>query len=113
MARSMATIASYSILDAMRSDLVSAEAGNYNTNGTPLAANACPAAGGSLSSFQLNQWCVQLGSALGATASTTGAIACGNTGSCTITIQFDDSRAGTVGTSVGSKTQKVVTVTKL
>jgi type IV pilus assembly protein PilV len=108
MARSMATVATYSIFDAMRTDLVSAEAGAYNT-ATPLAANACPAAGNSLASVQLNAWCMQLGSALGATASTTGAIACSNTGACTITIVFDDSRAGTGGSS----TQTVATVTQL
>lgn len=112
MARSMATVATYSILDAMRTDLVSAEAGAYNTAPT-VTANACPAAGTSLSSKQLNQWCNQLGAALGATASTIGAVNCTNLGICTITITFDDSRAGTVNASVGSTTQKVVTVTQL
>lgn len=108
MARSMATVASYSMLDAMRTDLVSTEAGAYNT-ASPMAANACPAAGTSLSSVQLNQWCSQLGAALGATASTTGAINCTNTGLCTITIVFDDSRAG----QGGSSTQTVKTVAQL
>ena len=102
MARSMATVASYSILDAMRTDVNSALATNYNTT---VTANACPAQGASLSSVQLNQWCTQLGDALGATATTTGTILCVNTGDCTITIQFDDSRAGTGG----SNQQQVVT----
>jgi type IV pilus assembly protein PilV len=112
MARSMATVASYSILDAMRTDLVSAEAGGYNT-ASPMAANACPAAGTSLSSRQLNTWCNQLGAVLGATATTTGAIACTNIGMCTITITFDDSRAGKSGTTGGTGTQTVTTVTQL
>ena len=107
MARSMATVATYSILDAMRTDVNSALAGSYNT-ASPMAANACPAKGSSLSSAQLNQWCNQLGAALGATATTTGAINCTNLGLCTITIKFDDSR---VGDSLS--TQTVSTVTQL
>lgn len=109
MARSMATVASYSILDAMRADLASAEAGNYNT-ATPITANACPAAGATLASFQLNQWCAQLGAALGAAASTKGAIACTALGACTVTITFDDSRSGV---ALGSRAQTIATVTQL
>lgn len=108
MARSMATIASYSILDAMRADIGSARSGAYTTT---VVANACPAVSGSLASAQLNQWCSsQLGNkSLGAVASTTGKISCSAVGTasadCTITITFDDSRAGVGGTS----TQQVVT----
>lgn len=102
MARSMATVASYSILDAMRADIVNAKLGTYN--GT-VTANACPAPGTSLASVQLNGWCNQLGNALGAVATTTGAINCSVVGDCTVTIQFDDSRAG----AGGSQTQQVVT----
>jgi len=50
----------------------------------------------------------QLGQALGATANTKGLVACTDTGSsadCTVTITFDDSRAG-VG---GNRVQKVIT----
>lgn len=103
MARSMVTVASYSILDAMRADIGGARNGDYNTS-TPIAANACPAASGSLASAQLNQWCSQgLGNkSLGAVASTTGSIACTAVGTasadCTVTITFDDSRAGAGGT---------------
>jgi len=73
-------------------------------------ANACPAKGTTLSSVQINQWCNQLGAALGATANTSGKINCtaaaGTTSTnCTITIQFDDSRAG-VG---GGSSQQVIT----
>ncbi|MGH8117366.1 MAG: type IV pilus modification protein PilV [Rhodanobacteraceae bacterium] len=105
MARSMATVATYSILDAMRSDQVQAEAGSYNGE---VIANACPAAqpGTSLASVQLSQWCTQLGQALGAVATTTGTILCGDLGNCTITIAYDDSRAGKIK---GTGTQTVVT----
>ncbi|HEX5960396.1 MAG TPA: type IV pilus modification protein PilV [Rhodanobacteraceae bacterium] len=107
MARSMATVASYSILDAMRADIVNAKLGAYN--GTVTAgATSCPAAGTTLAGAQLNAWCVELGKTLGTTA-TTGNINCSVVGDCTVTIQFDDSRAGTVGTSVGSSAQKVMT----
>lgn len=107
MARSMATVESYSVLDAMRADLANAVGGAYNTT---VTANNCPAAGGSLASLQLNHWCGQLAAALGTAASTTGTIACSaaagtSSAYCTVTIQFDDSRAGLAG----SKTQKIVT----
>ena len=102
MARSMATVESYSILDAMRADIVNARLGTYN--GT-VQANACPAAGGSLASAQLNGWCTQLGNALGRVASTSGVINCSVVGDCTITIQFNDSRGGAGGSNV----QKVIT----
>jgi type IV pilus assembly protein PilV len=104
MARSMATVASYSILDAMRADAdgVNAKKGAYNTT---VTANGCTGPGGSLADFQLNAWCVELGDTLGAVASTTGTINCSNVGDCTVTIQFDDSRAG----AGGSDKQQVVT----
>ena len=107
MAHSMATIASYSIMDAMRADYANASAGRYNT-AQPIKATACPDAAGSLANYQLNQWCQLLGSSLGKADTTTGAIACAATGNnvdCTITISFDDSRAGAVGGNI----QQVVT----
>ncbi|HEY8585279.1 MAG TPA: type IV pilus modification protein PilV [Rhodanobacter sp.] len=102
MARSMATVASYSIMDAMRADILSARGGNYNGK---VTANACGSASTTLADNQLRQWCNQLGATLGAAATTTGEIQCQGTGDCTVTIQFDDSRAG-VG---GSNAQKVIT----
>lgn len=102
MARSMATISSYSILDAMRADLGAAKAGTYNTT---VTASSCPNGAGTLAQFQLAQWCDQLGKTLGPTANTTGDVVCSATGDCTITITFDDSRAGDGGTNA----QKVVT----
>lgn len=104
MARSMATISSYSILDAMRADITTAGAGGYDTT---FAANACPATAGTLVSAQLNQWCTQLAKNLGASANTKGTIACTGASpvNCTVTIAFDDSRAG-VG---GSSNQQIVT----
>lgn len=106
MARSMATVASYSILDGMRSDAASARAAAYNAT---VTASSCPDAADSLASVQLNLWCQQLGAALGATDTTIGTVHCSNTGACTVTIVFDDSRAG----AGGSDQQTVKTVTQL
>jgi type IV pilus assembly protein PilV len=120
MARSMATVASYSILDAMRADIVNAKAGKYNgtvaaataavpasgaTVAAPANPAACPATGTTLAAFQLSRWCGQLSTSLGATTNTTGKINCTSAGECTVTITFDDSRAG-VG---GSSSQQVIT----
>jgi len=106
MARSMATISSYSIMDAMRAD--KANAVSYNTT---VKADACPASTGSLANAQLIQWCNQLGQALGPVASTTGTVACTalvNTADCTVTITFDDSRAGVGGTNVQTFTTRAM-----
>ncbi|MEO8837620.1 MAG: type IV pilus modification protein PilV [Herbaspirillum sp.] len=108
MARSMATINSYSILDAMRADSDAAKAATYNTTTTPILASACPAAATTLASIQLNQWCLQLGQSLGAVATTKGAIACSNTGDCTVTVTFDDSRAGAGGSSAQTITTRAM-----
>jgi type IV pilus assembly protein PilV len=107
MARSMATIASYSILDAMRADIGSASTGSYNKT---ITANACPTAGTSLASQQLYQWCTVDLAPLGATANTVGIISCTaangtNSAYCKVTIQLDDSRAG--DTANGNKLQFV------
>ena len=105
MARSMATMASYSILDAMRADVALAVNGGYNTD-KPLKASACPDAGSTMAGAQLHDWCLQLGQTLGASETTTGEINCtGGLGECLITITFDDSRAG----KGGAANQKVVT----
>jgi type IV pilus assembly protein PilV len=124
MARSMATVSSYSILDAMRADIAHAKNGDYNKTVTPATAAvpasgataavpanpaACPAAGTTLAGYQLSQWCGQLGKNLGATTKTTGKVDCGVSGVCTVTITFDDSRAGVGGTS----DQQVITKAKL
>ena len=95
MVRSLATIDTYSILDAMRADLTNAESASYNTT---VTANSCQS-GTSLADTQLYQWCTQLGKDLGATANTKGQVNCSSTGDCTITIVFDDSRAGLSGAS--------------
>ncbi|MDR3444586.1 MULTISPECIES: type IV pilus modification protein PilV [unclassified Dyella] len=108
MTRSVATMDTYSILDAMRADLVNAQSGAYNTS-TPITANACPTATGSLANTQLTQWCNQLAAGLGASASTTGNINCvSSLGSCTITVSYDDSKSKSTATDT-TGTQTVTT----
>lgn len=104
MARSMATIDSYSILDAMRIDRAAAESGTYTTT---VKAGGCAAttSGSTLASVQLSQWCKQLGGNLGASNTTTGKIDCSGTGDCTITVTFDITRSAVDQSS----TQTVVT----
>lgn len=115
MVRTQASIAAYSMFDAMRSDRANAVAGNYN--GT-FTAGACPAGGGTLAQAQLATWCLGFdpanppagysaanpppGSLTGGLAAlgagSTGAILCqppggGTASNCSITITFDDSKA--------------------
>lgn len=105
--RGMATIASYSILDAMRSDPRGTEDGSYN--GT-VSASACPAVDNtrSLARQQLSQWCASLGRTLNTRQGTQGSIAC-RTGICTVTIQFDKS----TGNAHVSVTQRFTTQVRL
>ncbi len=105
MARSMATMSSYSIIDAMRADKTLAA----SYNGT-VKAGSCPTDTSTLANTQLSNWCSQLSANLGAASTTQGTINCAATAdassaNCTVTIQFDDSRAGVGGSSV----QKIVT----
>ncbi|PTU33255.1 type IV pilus modification protein PilV [Stenotrophobium rhamnosiphilum] len=91
MSRSAATAATYSIIEALRLDRTVALAGTYN--GT-VTTNACPATGPTLKEFQLNNWCSkQLGNFLGKISTTKGIVDCNPAGLCTVTIQFDDSKA--------------------
>ncbi len=94
MARSMAVVASYSILDAMRADRINAMGAAYDTE---ITADDCGAGGGSLAETQLYDWCLELGAALGATDTTVGEIDCDTDGTCTVTITYDDSRVGEGG----------------
>lgn len=103
MGRSMATIASYSIIDALSSDSGDAIAGVYN--GT-VAANACAAASSTLASVVLNAWCQSLAANLGAAPTTQGTVACATSGACAVTIQWNDSRTAA---NAGGGTQTLAT----
>lgn len=111
MDRTQATIATYSILDAMRVDRANVLAGNYNTT---VEVGSCPAAGGTLASEQLNRWCTGTPgvtppdglAALGNGAE--GEVDCDANGNCDITLIFDDQKA-----TGGDADQTVVTRARL
>lgn len=104
MSRSMAVVASYSILEAMRADRVNAVAGSYNQ--TLTGNSSCTVASTTaLAAAQLAAWCVELRNTLGIADTTTGTVACNANADCTVTIQFDDSRIG----AGGSATERVIT----
>lgn len=88
MGRSMATVALYSISDAMMADATNARSGAYNGQ---ISADHCPAAG-TLAETQINAWCTTLATNLGADATTTGSINCTADGACSIAIQWVDAR---------------------
>jgi len=131
MMRTQASIAAYSMFDAMRADKANALLGSYNTT---VTAGACPATGGTLALSQLATWCLGFdpanppagysattpppGSLIGGLAAlgagTSGAIDCLGTGgtatasNCSITITFNDSKA-----TDGNAAQQLVFWTQL
>ncbi|MBM7132042.1 type IV pilus modification protein PilV [Dyella mobilis] len=115
MARNMAVIDTYSILDAMRADI--GNASSYT--GTSVTASSCSTTGTTLSGNQINQWCKQLGNDLGAVSTTKGTISCTTTTStstasstaCTVTVQFSDNRSGNGGTNGTGTTAGIQTIT--
>lgn len=106
MAHNMATVSSYSILDAIRIDRTAAQNSDYNVT---VKGDACTGIGtGTLAKNQLTAWCQQLANNLGASDTTTGKVLCDGIGNCAVTVTYDDSRAGN-----GAGTQTVVTEAKL
>ncbi|MFT4178465.1 MAG: type IV pilus modification protein PilV [Thermomonas sp.] len=119
--RSQAVIQSYAILDAIRADRSNATA--YSTGSMRCAAVA-PASDASattaLAQAQVNDWISALKAAMGTSTDTTtcGQVACvvnatTNGSTCTVTVQWDDSRGKGLGGAAGSSTQQTVTVASL
>jgi type IV pilus assembly protein PilV len=88
--RSHAVMLTYSILDSLRTDRVSAFAGAYNIPQTC----AVPAANGTLRGDTLNNWLQAIHDRFGAVATSCGFINCDAAGLCTIRVIWDDTRAG-------------------
>lgn len=121
--RTQAVIQSYAILDLVRANRANALAGYYNTGATPV----CEAgdvdedgpAGEQAAQNDVNSWLGSLKMAMGSGAgdtTTCGAVNCAANAiggaTCTVTIQWDDSRgtaAGAEGDAGGAQRQ-VVTV---
>ena len=103
--RSMAVAQSYSILDAMRANVVAARTGGYN-----MGMTCAVPAGGTLIKNDQRRWIQDLQANVGTSAC--GSIACSaaaaTPGLCTITVRWDDSR----GTS-GNTAQTITTVSQL
>jgi len=114
MARSMGTIASYSILDAMRLDPNGEAAGDYDGYSVTVPATwsdpgdcaGVTTAGSALAQANQVQWCDDLGSLVG--PGTQGQISAQGNGNYEITITFDDQRA-----SGGAAAQTIITQAKL
>lgn len=102
--RSQATVQTYAILDAMRSNIVDARANQYNL---ALAAAPCaaPAAGATLPTRDLNNWINSMQATLGPSAC--GAVACA-ANVCEITIRWNDER----GTG-GDAAQQLITRSRI
>ena len=107
MERSQAVIQSYTILEAMRANRERALAGDYNI------AQTCASAGNAtLAQRDLSAWITSLKTALGDTDNTCGTVNCSADGNCTVTVQWDDSRA-TGNDGAGSATYQLATRTQL
>lgn len=85
MERGIAVVETHAVADAMRADRVRALTGAFN-----IALNAAPPAGATFPEVVIAGWRQNIRNSLGDDA--TGAVAC-NGALCTITIQWNDSRA--------------------
>lgn len=121
--RTQAVIQSYAILDLIRANRTNALAGYYNTGATPVceAGSVDPddPAGEQAAQNDVNAWLASLKSAMGSGATDTttcGAVNCAANAiggaTCTVTIQWDDSRGTASGgqTGAGGSQRQVVTV---
>jgi len=113
--RSQAVIQSYAILDAMRANREAVLDGQYNTAGFVCTA----AVGATHAQNDISSWINSMKETVGVGLDTTtcGNIACvAASGICTVSVQWDDSRAaeaGASGVEAGSATRQVQTVARL
>lgn len=119
MTRSMATIASYSILDGMRIDQAGVAAGNYDDTEITVTAighdgvvTCSGVSSGGLAGENLGNWCDELGQLVG--PGTVGRITHEGGGNYEIEVEFDDSRGTGGNESIGgTASQTIVTKAKL
>lgn len=102
--RSQAVAHSYAILDAMRADRVAAMGNAYDS---PTLVCTAPASDGSLANASLADWLSGLEATFGDSDSTCGQVQC-NGADCTVTVQWDDSRADD-GVAAGSTEHQLIT----
>src|SRR3546814_18697948 len=84
MGPSLATVATYSILEAIRADRANLAA--YSD--ISVEGGSCAAGGSTLHEQQINAWCKELADTLGAVDTTIGTIDCDDK-DCTVAIQYD------------------------
>ena len=107
--RGQAIFLAYDIMDRMRANRTEALAGNYNRN----VGDGVPGAGGALSQQDLNDWLGNFVTQL--LPNGDAAIACpppvggASTTTCTVTMQWDESRLGGNATDLGNNTQFIFT----
>lgn len=127
--RTQAVIQSYGILDLMRANRTNAIAGYYNTSGvqcTTSAADGSQPVGQQVAQDELNSWLASLKRSMGVVddETTCAQVSCINNsiggGTCSVTIQWDDSRGSSVDAGgqagdagEGSETRRAVTVSAL
>lgn len=90
-ARSQAVMLSYYMLDALRADRSGAVGLNYNM---PTTCSAAAITTTDLSGNTRKHWLQSMRETLGDSDTTCGAIACDTSGLCSVTIRWDESRAG-------------------
>lgn len=100
--RTQATVLAYDILDRMRANRNAAQAGGYNV------AVGAGAAGAGQANTDLTEW----KNALALLPGGDGGIACNAVGTCTVTVQWDDS-LGVNSDPVAAQTHQVVVNSRL
>ncbi|KRG69158.1 type IV pilus modification protein PilV [Pseudoxanthomonas dokdonensis] len=106
MERSQAVIQAYSILEAMRANREEAVNGGYD-----MALTCAPPAGASLVNKDQQRWISDMQDNLTLGAGACGAISCPANSACTITVQWDDSRAtGLEGQGINTESISVTTL---
>lgn len=107
MERSMAVVETHSIVDAMRADRAAALSGEFNFD----PEDEQELAGESFAKRALETWHANLVNALGPDAN--GAVACTNSGVCTVTVRWSDDRSVGAGDAKAPAQQEVTTEVQL
>ena len=115
--RGQVVIQSYSILETMRANREAALAGAYNQGSDGMIC-AVPIAANNLATADLQRWITALKQAIGRPddKTTCGRVRCNAAGECTVTVQWDDSRASQAASAngrVGAVQRQEQTITVL
>lgn len=103
-ARSQAVMLSYYMLDMLRTDRAGAVGANYNM---PATCDPAAIVNNDLSANTRRHWLQSVRNTLGQSDTSCGAIACDAAGLCSITINWDDSRAGGLGNQTFTTSSRI------